>query len=260
MIAPIILSMKDGIAEIRLNRPDRRNILDVEMVDALSDAVSEVIAAPETRVLVFSAEGQSFGTGGDLDFFHKAEDKRAAAERLVHPLHATLKKLAGASFITIGSLKGPVAGGSMSLALGLDLAIAAEDTVFSFAYPRVGVPADCGGSWALPRLGGVRKAMELALLSEPVPAQEALSLGLVNKVVPLDSLEAETAKLAARLAAGAPIAHAHIKALMRQSVDTSYGDQLDAEAHAFISCAETDDFAEALGAFFGKRKPQFTGR
>src|SRR5690606_32784645 len=174
MTAPIILSMKDGIAEIRLNRPERRNILDVEMVDALSDAVSEVIAARETRVLVFSAEGQSFGTGGDLDFFHKAEDKRAAAERLVHPLHMMLKKLAAAPIITIGSLKGPVAGGSMSLALGLDLTIAAQDTIFSFAYPRVGVPVDCGGSWALPRLVGVRQEWEMALLSERVAPANAL--------------------------------------------------------------------------------------
>ena len=260
MAPPILFTKADGVAEIRFNRPERRNVLDVEMVDAISDAVSEIIAAQETRVLVFSAEGQSFGTGGDLDFFHKAEEKRTAAERLVDPLHATLKKLAGAPFITIGSLKGPVAGGSMSLALGLDLAIAAEDTIFNFAYPRVGVPVDCGGSWALPRLVGVRKALEIALLSEPVSAAEALQLGLVNRVVPLDALESETSRLAKRLASGAPVAQARIKTLMRQSLDTSYGEQLDAEAEAFIACSETEDFQEALASFFGKRKPQFKGR
>jgi len=260
MTPPIILSNRDGIAEIRLNRPERRNVLSVEMVDALSWAVTEVLATGGTRVIVFSAEGASFGTGGDLSFFHEAEDKKSAAERLVHPLHATLKKLAEAPVITIGSLKGPVAGAGMSLALGFDFAIAAEDTVFSFAYPRVGVPTDCGGSWALPRIVGVRKALEIALLSQPVSAEEALRLGLVNRVVPLDTLEAETANLAQRLAAGAPVAQARLKALIRQSLDTSYADQLDAEADGFIGCSQTEDFSEALSAFFGKRKPQFTGR
>jgi len=260
MTSPIILTNSDGIAEIRLNRPERRNVFSVEMVDALVEAVNEVISREETRVLVFSAEGPSFGAGGDLAFFHEAEDKPAAAERLIHPLHAKLKQLDSGPFVTIGSIKGAVAGGTLSLALGLDMVIAAEDTIFNFAYPRVGVPADCGGSWALPRLVGYRKALEIALLCQSIPADEALKLGLVNRVVASDALEAETASLARRLAAGAPVAHKHLKALMRQSLENSYADQLDAEAAAFVGCAGTRDFGEALEAFFGKRKPQFVGR
>lgn len=260
MTTPVILSSQEGVARIHLNRPERRNVLDVEMVDALDAAVDELIAADDVRVVVFSAEGQSFGTGGDLAFFHQAEDKPLAAKRLVLPLHATLIKLAAAPFITIGSLKGAVAGGSMSLALGLDMTVAADDTTFNFAYPRVGVPADCGGSWALPRLVGVKKALEIALLCESISAQDALALGLVNRVVRLDTLESETASLARRLASGSPLAQANIKALMRQSLETSYSAQLDAEADAFFRCTESEDFAEALGSFFEKRRPEFKGR
>jgi len=260
MSEPVILTMRDGIAEIRLNRPERRNVLDLETTAALGAAVSRVLEAKDVRVVVFSAEGASFGAGGDLDYFRRAQDKRGAAERLILPLHEVLKKLDNAPFITIGSVKGAVAGGSLSLALGFDFVVAAEDTVFNFAYPRVGVPGDCGGTWALARLVGYRRALEIALLCPMVKADEALQLGLVNRVVPLDALEAETSALAARLAGGAPVAQAHVKALIRQSLERAYAGQLDAEAEAFLACTETADFSEALEAFFAKRKPQFTGR
>lgn len=260
MADAVVLTRHDGIAEIRLNRPERRNVLDVEMVDALGGAIAEVVEAKDTRVVVFSAEGSSFGAGGDLDYFRRAEDKPAAAERLIRPLHEMLKRLDAAPFITIGSIKGAVAGGSLSLALGFDMLIAAEDTVFNFAYPRVGVPADCGGSWALPRLVGYRKALEIALLCQSIRADEALRLGLVNRIVPLDALEAETMALARQLAEGAPAAQAHVKALMRRSLDNDYAAQLDAEKAAFVACAGTGDFSEALEAFFGKRRPRFAGK
>lgn len=259
MSSPALFKTENGVAEIRFNRPERRHVFDAEMIAAIGAAVDQAIAAPDTRVLIFSAEGKTFGAGGDLAFFYQSDDKRAAAELLVHPIHATLKKLEDAPFITIGSLKGAVAGGSMSLALGFDFTVAADDTVFSFAYPRVGVPVDCGASWALPRLVGLKKALEIALLCEPVSAAEALTLGLVNKVVPLDALESETANLAKRLASGAPIAQANLKKLLRQSLETTYATQLDVEAEAFFRCAASEDFTEALDSFFNKRRPEFKG-
>jgi 2-(1,2-epoxy-1,2-dihydrophenyl)acetyl-CoA isomerase len=257
---PVFYRYAEGIAEIRFNRPARLNALGTELAEGFSAAVDKAVTEPGLRVIVVSAEGRAFVAGGDLSHFYKTEDKRAAAVDLIGPTHAALKQLADAKAVTIGSLKGAVAGGGMSLALSLDLLVAAEDTVFNFAYPRVGAPVDCGGSWALPRLVGYRKALEIALLSENIDAQQALSLGLVNRVVPNGELEAETTKLAARLASGPPAAQARIKTLMRRSFERGFAEQLDAEAAAFAECAATQDFAEAVAAFIEKRKPQFTGR
>lgn len=149
----------------------------------------------------------------------------------------------------------------MSIAMMLDLAIAATDTVFNLAYARVAASPDCGASWALPRLVGYRKALEIALLSDDIDAINALAIGLVNWVVPRPSLEEETARIAARLAAGPATAQGHIKTLMRQSLDQTIRAQLDAESRTFAACATTADFTEAVDAFLSKRRPVFaTGR
>ena len=250
----------DGVADIRFNRPERLNVLDVDTARGFRDAVSAALADEAVNVIVVSSEGRAFVAGGDLRHFHDTEDKKAAASELIDPLHETLKLLAQSPKITLASLKGAVAGGGMSLALNLDLAVAAADTRFTLAYSAIGASPDCGGSWALPRLVGLRKAMEIALLSDTIGAEEALRLGLVNRVVPLEELEAETARLAMRLAAGASIALGRIKALLRASAGRSFDAQLDAEAESFAACAQTEDFVGAVDAFVHKRRPTFHGR
>jgi 2-(1,2-epoxy-1,2-dihydrophenyl)acetyl-CoA isomerase len=260
MSDPVIVSVTEGVAELRFNRPDRLNALDVELAEAFEAAVARVVVDLAVRVIVISSEGRAFVAGGDLAHFRRAGDKVAAAGQLIDPIHAALKQLADAPQIVIGSLKGAVAGGGMSLALGLDLLVAADDASFNLAYARVAASPDCGGSWALPRLVGYRRALEIALLSETIDAAEALRLGLVNRVVPRAELETETAKLVARLASGPAVSSANIKALMRRSLDRTHSEQLDAEADGFRACAATADFAEAVDAFFEKRRPRFTGR
>jgi len=250
----------DGVAEIRFNRPERLNVLDVETARGFHDAVKTALGDDAVRVIVIAAEGRSFIAGGDLAHFRASDDKRAAAADLIDPVHSALKLLAGSPKISLASLKGAVAGGGMSIALSLDLAIAAEDCRFNLAYAAVGASPDCGGSWALPRVVGLRKALEIALLGETIGADEALRLGLVNRVVPTADLESGTLALAARLAKGAPIAAGKIKALLRASLDRTFEAQLDAEAQSFGVCAATHDFSDAVEAFFNKRKPQFHGR
>jgi 2-(1,2-epoxy-1,2-dihydrophenyl)acetyl-CoA isomerase len=260
MTKPVLLSVEAGIAEIRFNRPERLNALDRDLADGFADAVIATLAEPSVRVIVVSAEGRGFVVGGDLGHFHKSADKSKAARELIDSMHGAIKMLAAAPQIVIGSLKGAVAGGGMSLALSLDLLVAADDTAFNLAYSRLGTSPDCGGSWSLPRLVGYRRALEIALLSETIGADEALRLGLVNRVVPRPELETATRQLAEKLAAGAPAAQAHIKRLFRASLESSFCEQLDAEAEAFAACASTADFAEGIDAFFAKRKPVFTGR
>lgn len=256
----VLYRAEDGIAEIRFNRPDRLNALNLEVAHGFARAVDQAVGDPAIRVIVLCSEGRAFMAGGDLSFFQRSHDKRAAAYELIEPIHGALKALAAAPQVVVGAVQGAAAGAGMSLALGVDLLIAADDATFNLAYAAIGASPDCGGSWALARLVGVRKALEIALLCETIDAQEALRLGLVNRVVPRGALQAETAKLAARLAAGAPVAQGRIRHLIRNAPDRTYAEQLDAESEGFAACAQTQDFAGAIDAFFAKRKPRFVGR
>lgn len=253
-------SLENGVAEIRFNRPEQMNALDAETAQGFRDAALAVVVEPEARCIVLAAEGRAFMAGGDLSRFHQSDDPHAALLEVVNPVHEALKALQTARQVVLCSVQGAAAGAGMAVALGADLCLTADDAAFTFAYNRVGAPGDCGATWGLPRLVGMRKAMEIALLSGPIPAADALRLGMVNRVVPLADLTAETAAMARRLADGPPLAQARIKALMRNSGETGYAAQLDAEAEAFGACARPQDFAEALSAFFEKRKPRFTGQ
>lgn len=251
---PVIAETRGAIAHIIFNRPDRLNALDLATALGFRSAVAAAVDDRDVRVIVIRAEGRAFVAGGDLVYLHEAQDKPAAAHELIEPMHGALLALAQAPQLVVGSLKGAVAGGGMSLALGgLDLAIAADDTVFNMAYAAIGASPDCGGTWALPRLVGLRRALAMTLLCESVDAGQALALGLVNKVVAREALDAETDALAARLARIAPAAAAHTKALLRASLEHGYAEQLDRERDSFAACAATADFAGLVSAFLSRR-------
>jgi 2-(1,2-epoxy-1,2-dihydrophenyl)acetyl-CoA isomerase len=209
------------------------------------------------RAVIIGGTGGAFTAGGDLHELRA--DPTGAAVGLIGPLHEAVVLLAELRAPVIASLQGAVAGAGLSLALACDFAIAAESTRFGLAYVNIGASCDLAGSWTLPRLVGLRKAMEIALIGEPFDAAEALRLGLVNRVVPEAELEAETLALARRLAEGPAQAIAQIKRLMHISFEHDLRGQLDAERAAFLRCAATPDFAEGLDAFLGKRKPRFGG-
>ncbi len=160
----------------------------------------------------------------------------------------------------LASWLGAVAGGGFSLALAADLAIAAEDAYFSLAYCHIGASPDGGSTYHLPRIVGLRKARELALLGERFDAETARELGIVNWVVPTEALEEETAKLAGRLARGPSRALGETKRLLYASFDNGLEAQLAAEAEAFAGCAATADFAEGVSAFVEKRAAKFQGK
>nr|WP_253913305.1 enoyl-CoA hydratase-related protein [Pseudoruegeria sp. HB172150] len=255
----VLYEAADGIARIRFNRAGALNALDVELTEAFLLAARRAVEDPKNRVIVVSGTGQAFMAGGDLGYFRHAADPCAALVAVIEPAHGALKLLAASPAIVIASVQGAAAGAGMSIALGADLCVAAEDLSMSFAYPRVGGPGDCGGTWALPRLVGLRRAMEIALLSDRLDAATCLELGLVTRVVTVEALDEETDRLARRIAAGPPLAQGRLKSLLRTALDTPYDAQLDAEAAAFAECAATEDFREAVAAFFDKRRPQFIG-
>lgn len=257
----VILTCHDDVAEIRFNRPDRLNALDVATAEAFHDCVARATGNDAVRVIVLTGAGDAFLAGGDLQAMRDAgDDAVATVDAIIRPSHAAMARLMGAPQPVIASVHGAVAGAGMSVALAADLAVAADNTRFNLAYVNIGAVPDCSGSWSLPRVVGLRRAMEIALLSGTVEAQEALGMGLVNQVVPLAELPEATDRLARRLAEGPPAAQARIKRLLRGSMQHTVEEQLDAEEQAFKECAATEDFRNAVTAFLERRRSTFNGR
>lgn len=256
----ILFTHENGIARIRLNRPSVLNALDAPMADAILAACKALQSMDGIRVVVLSGEGRSFMAGGDLARFHA--DMPQAGQTAMHiigPLHEALTILAALPQPVLASLHGPVAGAGVSIALACDLAIAAADTTFNLAYARVGTSPDGSSSWTLPRIVGLRKALEIALLSETIDADEALRLGLINRLVSGEALATQTEEMAQRLASGPTFAYGQIKRLMRNSFAHSMQQQMDGERDAFVSCTGSEDFQEGVAAFFQRRPPIFRG-
>ncbi len=254
----VLLTRDGAIAFLTFNRPAAMNALDVPTATAFLAACQSLTTDETVRVVVLRGAGRAFGVGGDLSALQ--HDSARTAHELIGRLHEAVLLLAGMNAPVIASLHGVVAGGSLSLSMACDLAIAAEGTRFNLAYTNVGANCDVSGSWSLPRLVGLRRAMQIALLSDTFDAAEALRLGVVNRVVPAADLEKETLALATRLAAGPTLAYGRMKRLMRQSFDNDLPAQLDAERENFKASTQTADFQEALQAFFAKRPPVFQGR
>jgi len=256
----LLLSVSDGVATITFNRPKQLNALDVTLAEAFEAAISDLLNTSGVSVVLLRGEGRAFMAGGDIRSFHVAEDVTAAAAAVIDPVHRALKELEASPVISIAAAQGPVAGAGMSIFLGADFGICSDDAVFEMAYSRLGTTADCGGSYALSRLVGLRRALQIALLSTPIKADEALQMGLVNRVVPVDNLTDASTALARQIASGPVVSHGRMKALLRKSFTNDFATQLDLEREGFLACTKTDDFREGLAAFFEKRKPEYSGR
>ena len=255
---PVTLTRDGAVAVLSFNRPAALNALDIASAQAFAAACRSIASDTGVRAVVMRGEGKAFGAGGDVA--QMAAGGADVARALIESMHEGVRLLARIDAPVVASLHGVVAGGSLSLAAGCDLAIAAEGTRFNLAYANIGASCDVSGSWSLPRLVGLRNALQIALLSETFDAAEALRLGLVNRVVPAEQLEATVTALAQRLASGPTHAYGHLKRLMRQSFEHDFSAQLDAERDAFLDCTRTADFTEGITAFAAKRKPQFSGR
>ncbi|TDN61950.1 enoyl-CoA hydratase-related protein [Paraburkholderia sp. BL10I2N1] len=252
---------RDGaVAEIVLNRPEVLNAADLQLAEAFLAVCRSIAADPSVRIVVLRGAGKAFMGGGDLAGFRAAPERAAqTADALITPLNEAVTILAGLPVPVVASVHGAVAGAGVSLALACDLVIAADNAKFNLAYSRIGASPDLSASWFLPRVVGLQKAMEIALLAESFDAAEALRLGVVNRVVPASSLATETAALACRLAAGPAASYRAIKSLIRASYERDLRGQLEAERMAFCECARTHDFREGVAAFYERRAATFTG-
>jgi 2-(1,2-epoxy-1,2-dihydrophenyl)acetyl-CoA isomerase len=260
--AAVLTASADGVSTITLNRPKALNALDRNLTVGLRDAVFAAEQDASVRCLVIRG-GEHFMAGGDLKWFDELVRSRGSAENriqfegFVHEVHALIISLRRMPKPAIAAVSGAAAGFGMSLMMACDLVIAADNAYFSLAYALIGTSPDGGSTFALPRIVGAKKAMEIALLGERFDAATAERLGLVNRVVPLASLDQETARLAARLAGGPTTVYGRTKALLNGSLNASLESQLQREAEAFAQSAAEPDFAEGIRAFVEKRKPQW---
>lgn len=250
--SPLVVERAAGVVQLRFNRPDSLNALDIGLAEALLEACRSLASDSAVRVVVLSGAGRAFMAGGDLAAMRAAPVQ--AADALIQPLHQVVQLLAEMPKPVLASVHGVAAGAGMSLMMAADLAIAAEGTRFNFAYTDIATSCDGGASWALPRLLGLRKALEVALLAEPFDAAEALHLGLVNRVVAAEKLAEATGELAERLAERAPHALANLKRLLRSALQQPLAEQLHAEHQGFLDCAGRPEFVTAIDAFYARRK------
>jgi 2-(1,2-epoxy-1,2-dihydrophenyl)acetyl-CoA isomerase len=262
MTSPILLARDGPVAMLTLNRPASLNALDAAMMDALVDHTAALAADDTLRCVVIRGAGRHFMAGGDIRHFAEQlalapADRRSRFMRMIERLHAAIEHLQRMPHPVVASVHGAVAGFGLSLLCACDLAIAADTSYFTSAYRQLGLTPDGGLSYALPRLVGLRKAMEILLLGERFGADDALRLGLVNRVVPEAELDRATAALVAAIVSGPVAAMRNGKRLIQQSLAQSLSAQLEAEAASFGACSATDDFVEGVRAFLDKRPPRF---
>ena len=252
------LAIADRIAQISLNKPAKLNAIDWRLAERLVEALSEIEADASVRAVVLHGNGRAFMAGGDLQGFHEAgEDATAAVRQLIEPFHEIIRRIRGLRAPVIAAVHGAVAGGGVALALACDFVIASTDAVFTPAYLRIATNPDGGTTWSVVRLLGERRALEWLMLGEPMGAARAAELGLINRLVPHENLEAEARALALRIAAGPTQAQASLKQLVWQASGSRLDDQLAAEAAGFLALSATADFREGVAAFFERREPRF---
>jgi 2-(1,2-epoxy-1,2-dihydrophenyl)acetyl-CoA isomerase len=262
-MSAVIYKVQGGIATLTLNRPESLNALNLAMIDDLRSATAQAAFDPAVRVVIVRGAGDHFMAGGDLKWFRDQlaltpQVRQPRFEDLIAAVHASILHLKSMNKPVIASVQGAVAGFGLSLMMAADLVVAADTAYFTLAYSNIALSPDGGATWSLPRQVGLKQAMEIALLGDRFDAARARELGLINRVVAPDELDAETLKLAQRLAAGPAEALARTKALLNQSLEMSLEAQLLAEQRAFAACGVHPDFSEGLAGFFEKRKPVFT--
>lgn len=262
MTDQLVFEVKDRIATIRLNRPDRYNAFTPEMLKAWADALRECKDREDVYVIVLTGTGKGFCSGGDVGNMQNRTEDSAYSRRLflsdyVHQIPLLLDQIDKPVIVAVN---GVATGAGMDMALMGDLRVAARSAKFAETYLKVGLFAGDGGSWYLPRLVGTPKALELFWTARWVSAEEAERIGIVNQVVEDDQLMQATYELAARIAAQPPVAVRMIKRAVRQGASLDIRTHLDMAASHMASMYTTEDHKEAVNAFKEKREPVFKGK
>jgi 2-(1,2-epoxy-1,2-dihydrophenyl)acetyl-CoA isomerase len=246
-----------GVATLTIARPDRLNALSGKTVDELREAVEET-GRSGARCLLLTGEGRGFSSGADLvSGGGLPEDAGLALEKHFNPLVEALFAL---PIPVVAAVNGPAAGAGCSLALAADIVVAARSAYFLQAFVNIGLIPDAGATWLLPRLAGRARAIEMMMLGERIPAEQAQAWGMISRVVDDEHLASEAMALATTLAGGPTVALGLIRQLARNAEQLSLGDALAAERAAQKTAGESSDFKTAVMAFLQKQQPRFDGR
>jgi 2-(1,2-epoxy-1,2-dihydrophenyl)acetyl-CoA isomerase len=259
----LLSSESDGVLTLTFNRAEKLNAFNEQLTEELMAALAGPARSPSVRVVVLRGSGRGFSSGQDLEAFMRraaGPQKVSVAEHLRTGYNVVTTQIRGLEKPVIASLNGIAAGVGLSLALACDLRIAADDAVLTLGFSKIGLIPDGGGSLLLPTLVGLSRALELAWTSDRVDAEEALRIGLVNKVVPAAELEEATLEFARRLAACSPVALALTKRAFNRAVLPHLAEFLNEEAELQEEAASGPDLMEGVRAFMEKRAPAYAAR
>jgi 2-(1,2-epoxy-1,2-dihydrophenyl)acetyl-CoA isomerase len=261
MGSPVTYRLEGGVATVRLDRPGAMNALNTATKVALRDALQQAAADQAVRCVVLTGSGRAFCAGQDLREHgaNLAAGLPGLDATLAEHYHPIVLALATMPKPVVAAVNGIAAGAGVSLALAADLRIAAASSGFNLAFTSIGLSADTGSTWWLPRLVGMARAKELLLIPRTVGAEEALSMGLVTEVVPDDELAARTEQVASRLAAGPTVAYGAVRRALAYSAGHDLVDSLEHEAELMKLTGATADHVAAVTAFLAKQTPTFDG-
>lgn len=253
------LSVKDAVLTISLNRPEKLNALDLEMAEALRQQLKLAAEDTTVRVVVITGNGRGFCAGGDLKFAvqanpHQPGDSFQALTSILHDCIETVRTMAKP---VIAAINGPAAGAGLFLALAGDLRLMSQSAFLKVSNTTYGLSLPAGGTFSLPRLVGIGRALDLIMLDQPIAAEEAKSMGLVTKVIADERFNEEVATFAREVALKPINTLGQVKQLMNESYGRNLREQLSAEQQAIVKSANHPEGREGLEAFIQKRQPEF---
>ena len=255
-------TLTNNVATICLNRPEALNALSLQLTIDLKHAIGKA-ADDGARAVILTGSGRAFCSGGDLREMQAMGETEGNIEAFLDEplkaLHEVVLLIRETPIPFIAAVNGVCAGAGTNFALACDLVLAANDASFNEAFVRIGLSPDCGGTFFLPRAVGEKLAAEMFLTGMTIPAQRAVEIGMINRVVPAGELQNEAAKLAAELAAGPTAAFGRVKRMLNATFANDLRSQLALEADCQVESGNSPDFKEGVAAFFEKRPPEFTG-
>jgi 2-(1,2-epoxy-1,2-dihydrophenyl)acetyl-CoA isomerase len=256
----------EGVAEVTLDRPDRLNALNDELIDALTAAFIRAATDKEARALLLTGAGRGFCAGADLKFMMEramgglTDPAETMFYRIAGRLHDGISTLKRMKKPTIAAVNGPCAGAGVGYALACDVVWASREATFRLAYTNIGLAPDGGTTYLVTRALGEKRAIELFYSAHKVGAEEALELGFCSRLFEPDQLLPEARAFARKLAKGPAVAFGHAKTLVNDALREGFESHMEKERAAIANTSGTEDFMEGVSAFLGKRDPEFKGR
>jgi 2-(1,2-epoxy-1,2-dihydrophenyl)acetyl-CoA isomerase len=258
MTSPILVHQHGPILEITLNRPEAYNAFNLDMMAMLSEVLASAATDDSIKGVLIAGNGKAFCSGGDLKWIsQQAADAGSTLHRLAPQFHIAITEIRRMGKPVVAAINGIAAGGGFSLALACDFRVMAESAVLRQGYTSNGLSIDGGGTFALPRLVGLARALEIAALDQPISSEQAMAWGLVTKVVPDDKVVQEAISLLEGLAKSALHSFAWSKRLLIESSTNTLETQLELERQGISDCARHPNGQEGIKAFVEKRKPVF---